>query len=578
MKLKQEKLSKLMLKSQLNRVLPQLSFLRQCMSGKLLIVSTVLIVSSILEVIPVIFPSILYIVSKSDIEMNSLLSIFETFGTDVALLIMAFCLFFVVGRSVALVQLFKFAGIIIYETTAKYFVQIIKKAANTDEFLHGRQDQDLYISSLSVEYSLVVGNFLIPLFSILFELIVLLVLCGFIFYVDAKILLLLILVVIGLTIIKISFLDHRLNRNAEVRSSSEIEKMRHLQDIVQNSSALIANREIEGKIAALENEMMKNAISWGNLFGYQKIPKIIVESFIFVGLGLLVALHTLGFITQETLLLLVAQGALLVRLLPSLSRIMAFNQSLQHGFPAINKISGITKKIGNGSGFKEIHRPKINPFQKNDSSYQQSDKSLSVQISLHHLNRTIKLLGGNIYHFTGKSGLGKSTLGISLVNSLNSSQGGFDFFDNWVDIDSKNIAKAYYVPQSPKIYSGSILQFLFKDEKSSNNAELWKSLESLELAHWISELPNGINTNLVHANIKESGGQLQRLAILRALNIGADLIFLDETLTGFDIKIARTVLEMMRRKSKIVCFTAHQNIKSGCIEVDLNHFLTAEKS
>ncbi len=200
----------------------------------------------------------------------------------------------------------------------------------------------------------------------------------------------------------------------------------------------------------------------------------------------------------------------------------------------------IQSKIRNkkfNSLFEEIGITNLrNIYSKNDFNI--SIKNLSV--SFNKKNITFKAL--NDIHFNinsgekigiaGGSGSGKTTLG-RLLCGLESNFSG-KFYKN---ISFKKIQLVYQDPYSsfnPKIKINNIINEIIKVNNSP-----FSSLELLQLVGLDTEYLNFFPSQL-------SGGEKQRLSIARVLASSPDLIIFDESLSGLDLDIKYTILNLIR--------------------------------
>ncbi len=163
---------------------------------------------------------------------------------------------------------------------------------------------------------------------------------------------------------------------------------------------------------------------------------------------------------------------------------------------------------------------------------------------------------GQMVAIVGPTGAGKSTLA-QLLLGLYSPNSGKMLWDG-VDlsqIDGTALRRAVsFVPQRPFLFQTSIRDNItFGQQVSQERVE-----EAARLAHahdFIQELPQGYDTVLGEQGKTLSGGQVQRLAIARALLRPASLLVLDEATSSLDAvseAAIKRALEGLRNKMTLV--------------------------
>tara|TARA_B100001287_G_scaffold257089_1_gene242430 strand:+ start:1876 stop:3411 length:1536 start_codon:yes stop_codon:yes gene_type:complete len=202
-----------------------------------------------------------------------------------------------------------------------------------------------------------------------------------------------------------------------------------------------------------------------------------------------------------------------------------------------NLIQSKIKRKKFNSLFKEIDINGLkNIYSKNNFNI--SLKELSVSFNKNNTafkaldNIHFDIKSGENVGIAGGSGSGKTTLG-RLLCGLESNFLG-DFYKN---ISFEKIQLVYQDPFSsfnPKIKIRNIINEIIKVNNSP-----FSSLELLKLVGLKTEY-----LNLFPSQI--SGGEKQRLSIARVLASSPDLIIFDESLSGLDLDIKYTILNLIR--------------------------------
>lgn len=146
----------------------------------------------------------------------------------------------------------------------------------------------------------------------------------------------------------------------------------------------------------------------------------------------------------------------------------------------------------------------------------------------------------------GESGSGKSTF-INIFLGLISGYSGS------IKIDGLSINPAEsdfgrtlgFVPQDIFLMNSTIFENItFEDEYKNCNQDLLKTvIESSKLDEVISNLPQGLDSPIGENGSNFSGGEKQRIGIARALYRQPTLLILDETTSGIDFSMEKSLLD-----------------------------------
>ena len=188
----------------------------------------------------------------------------------------------------------------------------------------------------------------------------------------------------------------------------------------------------------------------------------------------------------------------------------------------------------------------------------QSSERLAV---IDHLN--IEIRKGEYVAFTGHSGCGKSTLLKLLMclypldageRYLRGAKGETALTPAWRGLFA-------YVPQGNQLMSGTIRQIVaFGDpDAMAQDARLAEALDIACASGFVAALEDGLDTRLGERGCGLSEGQMQRIAIARAVFSGRPVLILDESTSALDEDTERQLLANLRRMTdKTVLIITHR--------------------
>ena len=148
---------------------------------------------------------------------------------------------------------------------------------------------------------------------------------------------------------------------------------------------------------------------------------------------------------------------------------------------------------------------------------------------------TLKISKGQVIAFVGSSGAGKSTMMSLILKFINPKIG--DIY-----IDDKNIrsissidirSNIALVQQQPFLFSGRIIDVI-KMGRDFSEDDVIKSAKIANAHEFILKLPSKYETNITERGSNFSGGQIQRLAIARAILGNPSILLLDEATSALD--------------------------------------------
>jgi ATP-binding cassette subfamily B protein len=174
---------------------------------------------------------------------------------------------------------------------------------------------------------------------------------------------------------------------------------------------------------------------------------------------------------------------------------------------------------------------------------------------------SIRILPGQRVALVGPSGAGKSTL-FSLLLRFNIAQRGRVLLDgrDLADLRARDLRLSIaLVPQQSQVFSGTVAEAIAFG-READHEQIRKAARLANAEGFIKALPGGYQARVEERGSNFSGGQLQRLAIARAVLGDPAILLLDEATSALDAEAEAAVQQGLEQamRGRTVLVIAHR--------------------
>ncbi len=301
--------------------------------------------------------------------------------------------------------------------------------------------------------------------------------------------------------------------------------------------------------------MKRNAFSnWCNVGFGTAIHGAYVLGVLFCGYGILQGTMTYGSFTAILQLITQIQApfASLSGFVPRFYSMLASAERLME---AENYPKDCPKESLSEEEAKKLYG-KLESIEFNNIGFTYPDDSLPVMAGM-----SLTIEKGSYIALTGPSGSGKSTV-LKLLLSLYPLESGEQIVKvggKTEALSAKHRALFAFVPQGNMLMSGTIKEVLTFGDNTLSEEQIWNALELSCASDFVKQLEDGLNTRLSDRGLGLSEGQMQRIAIARAILSERPILLLDEATSALDEATEAKVLENLRAMTnKTVVIVTHR--------------------
>ena len=387
---------------------------------------------------------------------------------------------------------------------------------------------------------------------------------------------------LGIAAFIIARLMRNFLKNLYLKTQKTESKVRSFtQEIIENILVVTvfdASKTVTAKFKELINEHNKN--KW-NRAGFQSVTTTLMFlgfrcaymlAFVVCGFKLLAGAISFGTITAVLQLITQLQNPFknLSGLLPAYYQMIASAERLYE----IISISGEDDE--ESCDTKQFYS-ELECVEFNDVTFKY-DRDTVLE------NSSITVEKGDFVAITGISGIGKSTMLKMMLGVITPQNGTVNFktADGCYKPSKKYREMFSYVPQGNMLLSGTIYENITFMSKGKSDEEVRKAVELSCCSDFVDELPEGLQTVIGERGRGLSEGQVQRIAIARAILHDAPIMLLDEATSALDESTEERVLRNIKTIDNCTCvIVSHKkaalNVCNKEVMIENKQFVVKER-
>ncbi len=471
---------------------------------------------------------------------------------------------YLLGICTIIIILFRNSFVIVQEYINNNFLisleadlrkKLLKNYINQDSIFLGSNKSSSLFSVLYNHLSTLVHGTVNNLITIFSELIIILVLSTFLIFNSSSYSIL----IISLSIVSYLFFFIIFKKKIKNIGTKRVLEINKFFSLLQQTLKSIKEIKIYDYLSFVVKDIYKNNVRIKNIIIKFRIinifPKQILEVTLIIFLVLFVIFQIdTNFNNKNLIEELIFLAVVFYRLTPRVDNFLKSLFAIQFNSKAYDLIKDHLEL--KNFDVKKILRLKDTIELKNIKFSYNKNKNFK----LGPINLVLKK--NKIYGLKGENGSGKSTLVEILSGLAQANQGSIKIDNREINYYKEKISVSY-IPQKSFFFNSTILENLQLGARNPSLVTLKKQLKEVNALSIFESLNLNYDYMINEDNTNLSGGQIQRLSIIRALLKKSDVIIFDESTNAIDKKSENNILSLLKRikSNKIILLISHsQNV------------------
>ena len=453
----------------------------------------------------------------------------------------------------------KFSLYLVADLKTQISTRIFNDYSSREYIFFKQKNSSAIVRDLLIEVGEFCQRFVLSYINILLEILVVIALFSFLFFIEMKITIYFTIYIISSSLIFFGIIKKRILKAGKLRSDIDEKKFSILNDFIRNIKTIkIKNSEIYFSKAFKEyiGDFEKSYA----IFNYVQVlskPVLEILGIIFIFSWILINLY-LGVNLNDLFLSVSLVIFVCLRTLPSINKIVYSYGQIKYAKPSIRIVEDELDKLDHEQNY--FKKKSIITFNKSllidgiDFKYSDNEAKLFT-------NLNFKINKGDKICILGKSGEGKTTF-IELISGLLKPDKGRIILDeNKIFNPKLEYLNLAYIPQDLLLINGSVADNIAFNNQIVDKKKLEQSIKFSELSSFVDSLKNKELGSVGELGGKLSGGQRQKIGLARCFYDNPDFIILDEALNAIDEKTRIKILDNIFKffAHKTIIYITHDN-------------------